>query len=254
MAISKLPTASVLTDAWGMWRRDGDLLARIAGPFLFLPLFALYLVVPAIPLLKVEADMGEAEQLAQAKIYVDWVAVNGHWYVLATLLMHFGMLVILALYLDSEKPVLRMAFARAARLFPRYLLAMILVGIPTGIGLWVILLLLPGLYILGRMIVLGPLLVAERPIGVVAAIRRSWAMTRGNGLIVAGFASVNLLGGLAAAPLLAIDRMLRANSEASQIAIAMADAGAAFVSALSLLAMVLLQIAVYRRLLSSRGT
>lgn len=242
----KLDAAGVLADAWADWRRDRELLFRIAGPFLFLPSYTLYIAVPPPPA-ALDRGQPEADQLAWINAYGDWLASNGGWYVAASLLVYFGTLTIVTLYLDPTRPDLRAALARAARLFPRYMLAVVAMSVPAGLGL--LLFLLPGLYLLGRIVPIGPALVAERPIGVRAAIGRSLALTQGNGLLLAGFATLTLVGGaVAAEPFLAIDRALRAAGIANPVAIAIIDAGAAAMTAISLLAGILFQIAIYRRL------
>lgn len=244
----------VIADAWRLWKRDSDLLLRIAGAFLFLPTFALHLVVPSPPAFTAESELNEAQQLEMARGFVAWAGANGGWYLLSTLLIYAGLLTILVLYQDAARPDLRAAFARAARLFGRYVLAMIVIGIPVTIGLWSIVLLLPGLYLLGRMFAVGPILVGEAPIGLRGALARSWALTKGNGLVLAGFSALTMLGGgIAAAPFLAIDRSLRAGGADNPLVIAAVDAAAAAMATAALLAMVLLQVAIYRRLAARQG-
>lgn len=60
------------------------------------------------------------------------------------------------------------------RALPFYLLAVLLITPATSLGL--VFLLIPGLYLFARFFLIGPVLVIERP-GVVAAVRRSWALT-----------------------------------------------------------------------------
>lgn len=243
--------AGVLRDAWAMWRGDGDLLLRVAGLFLFLPQFATLLLLPAMPPLAVTAEMTEAAQRALAERIVAWVSVYGGWYLLGALIVQAGTLIVLVAYLGRNRPDLRGAIGRAVQLFPRYLLAMILVGLPLGLGVLTLVLLLPGLYVLGRMIALGPILVAERPIGVARAVARSWALTRGHGLSLAGLVSLTILGGaLLSAPFTLIDKGLRAAAP-NVVAITLADAGAAAIASAALLATALIQIAAYRRLANS---
>jgi hypothetical protein len=247
----KIDMAGALRDAWAMWRTDGDLLVRIAALFLFLPQFATLLLLPPIPPMVVTAEMSQAAQMALAESIVAWISAYGGWYLVGALIVQAGTLIVLTAYLGRDRPNLGGAIRGAAQLFPRYLLAMILVGLPLGLGVLTLVLLLPGLYVLGRMIALGPILVAERPISVGRAVARSWAMTRGFGLPLAGLVSLTILGGaLMAAPFTMIDKGLRAAAP-NVVAITLADAAGAAVAAAALLATALVQIAVYRRLVSS---
>jgi membrane-anchored glycerophosphoryl diester phosphodiesterase (GDPDase) len=66
------------------------------------------------------------------------------------------------------------ALAVALRTLPAYLLAVVLITPATTLGL--ILLVVPGLYLFARFFLIGPVMVIEGA-GVMAALRRSWAMT-----------------------------------------------------------------------------
>jgi hypothetical protein len=252
----RLNITRVLVDAWQMFRRDADILVRIASVFMFVPQLALLMIVPPMPAIVLTPEMGETEQRALAQVLANWIAANGGWYVVATVLVHFGTLVVLSLYLRADRPDIRAAMAGAVRLFPRFLLAMIIVGLPLGIGLFWVFLLIPALYLLGRLMLTGPLLADRSPghgIGVRAAIARSWQATRGNGLALSGLASLSVLGGvLLGAPFVVLDKALRANAP-NPIPIALVDIGAAAAVAISLLAAILIQIATYRRLAVKHG-
>lgn len=244
---------AVLTEAWAMWRADRDLLFRITALFFFLPQFGIMMLLPTMPVLAVTPEMSEADQLALANKIMAWITSYGGWYLLGAMIVQIGSLVVLMLYLQRDRPLLGDAIRRSLWLFPRYLLAMILVGMPLGIGMMTLVLLLPAFYLLGRLIAVGPVLASEQPVSVTRGLSRSWALTRGNGFVLAGLASLTILGGaILAAPFTLIDKSLRADAP-NQLAIALADAGAAAVTAIALLATILIQIAAYRRLVASKG-
>jgi hypothetical protein len=252
----RLNIIRVLNDAWALFRRDADLLVRVASMFMFVPQLALLLVVPPMPSIALTAEMTEAEQRALAQVLANWIAANGGWHLAATVLVQFGTLVLLSLYLRRDRPDLRAAMTAAVGRFPRFLLAMIVVGLPLGVGLFFSLLLIPALYLVGRLMLTGPILAEAstgKGVGVRAAIARSWRLTKGNGLAVTGLASISVLGGvLLGAPFIMIDKALRASAP-NPVAIAMVDIGAAAAVAASLLAAILIQIAAYRRLGAKDG-
>ena len=249
----KLDVRAVLADAWAMWRTDRELLFRIMAAFFFLPQFGMLLMLPAMPILAVTPEMSEADQLALANKIMAWVSAYGGWYLAGAIVVQAGSLVVLMLYLQRDRPILGDTIRRSLWLFPRYLLAMILVGMPLGIGVLTFVLLLPAFYLAGRLIAVGPVLAGEQPMSVTRSLSRSWALTRGNGFALAALASLTILGGaILAAPFTLIDKSLRADAP-NQIAIALADAGAAAVMAIALLATILVQIAAYRRLVASKG-
>ena len=256
-----LDFAGILREAWRTFRRDADLLLRVAGPFLFLPVFALYLLVPDPPIQPAEAT--EAAQRIYVQQLADYAGANVQWYVLASLLAYYGVLAVISLYAQPDRPTLGTAMLTALKLFPRYLLAMFVVGMVvfagavlllTTIGLLVpvaAILLTVALvfWLLGRLYPVGPSLVAERPLGAMRAIARSFRRTKGHGIVLAGLSSMTLAAGvLMGQPFLLIDTAMQQAHAANPVALALVDAGAAAASALSLLAMALLQVVAYRRL------
>ena len=46
----RITLAALLADAWAMFRRDADLLLRVAGLFFFVPTYALLLLVGPLPM------------------------------------------------------------------------------------------------------------------------------------------------------------------------------------------------------------
>lgn len=241
-----------LGDAWAMWRRDRDLLVRVAGLFLFLPQFVLLLVLP-MPQLPVAKDGDQPTMAAVVDIMLDFYARHGVVFAAAELTTLFGALTIFTLYLHPDRPDLRAALIGALRLLPRYLLTSILMLISILIGLW--LFILPGLYLNGRLLLVGPALAAEQPLGAVAAMQRGVKITRGNGLVLAGLGCVMVFAGwLLPEPFLALGQALDGAPIANPVSAALIDAGAAAATAVAALGAILVRIALYRRLVSpSRG-
>ncbi len=240
-----------LRDAAALFGRDRDLLLRLAGPLFFLPVFALQLLVDAPPPMPA-SGAEEAATLAWLRAMGGWTRVNGGWYLLAHLLLYWGHASLFALYLDPARPDVGGALRRGARLMPRYAPAMLLVSIPVGLGL--LMLILPGLYLMGRLLLTGPAIVAEQPSGPLRSVRRSLALTRGNGLALMGLAALSVLARwLLASPLLILDTTLRGAGAVNPVAVALVDAGAALAIAATELGLALAAIEVYRRL-ASNGT
>jgi len=245
----RLDFATILTDAWALFKRDRDLLLRIAAPFLFLPAFALALVVPDPPMPDQTAGNNEAQALAWADQVTAWASTNGGWYGLAYAISFFGTSLLYALYLDRRDgaPDVGAAMRRSATLFPRYLLAMLLVSLPAGAGL--LLYAIPGLYILGRTMLTGPALFAEAPLGAIAAIRRSLSLTRGSGLPLMALAAFSYISGwLIGEPFMMVDRWMRETGQENPVVLAIVDAGAAAAAMAAGLAMALIAVSSYRRL------
>lgn len=98
-----------------------------------------------------------------------------------------GQLAIVALIVGGrhgEGPTVGAALRLALLALPGLLLALIAAALPVAIGL--LLLILPGLYLVARLTLVMPL-IADRHLAPLAALRESWTMTEGNGGRVLAF-------------------------------------------------------------------
>lgn len=84
----------------------------------------------------------------------------------------------------------RTALGIGLRMLPAYLLAVLISSPMMSFGL--ILLVVPGLYVLGRFFLLGPVLVIEG-VGAIEALRRSWTLTSAAGWTILLFVVLGLL-------------------------------------------------------------
>lgn len=253
----KINIGRALTTAWNMWRADRDLLLRVTGLFVFLPQFAALLLVPVAPMI----PGGEPDQTAVRtwlNAFAGWFGIYGPWLFAAELLTLFGSVVVLSLYLADDRPTLRAALVDSVRLFPRYFLAALLVSLPAGLFMLPavgVVLVLPSLYMFGRLMLSGAVIVAEQPIGVIAALRRGVWLTRGNGLVMMAISGLLLFGGqLAALPFVLTGRALGGAPMANPVAAVLLDALAGAALTATLIAAVLVRIALYREALAlNRG-
>jgi len=239
---------AALRDAWGLFRRNADLTLRLAAPFLFLPTFALGLLVPAPPLPEEDAADGAARAMAWVDSVGNWAGQYGGWYFATYAIGLIGTAALLALHLGGGRLTVGQALNVSLRIAPRFLLAMILVALPVGAGM--LLYILPGLYVAGRLLLVGPILLAERRMPALAALARSFALTRGVGLPMAALASCTYLGGMILGQpfILLIDTVQ--GSGGNPVAIALLQTGAAAVALASGVAQALIALAAYRRLVS----
>ncbi|WP_307100569.1 hypothetical protein [Sphingomonas sp. SORGH_AS_0950] len=239
---------AALRDAWGLFRRNADLTLRLAAPFLFLPTLALGLLVPAPPLPEEDAADGAARAMAWVDSVGNWAGQYGGWYFATYAIGLIGIAALLALHLGGGRLTVGQALNVSLRIAPRFLLAMILVALPVGAGM--LLYILPGLYVAGRLLLVGPILLAERRMPALAALARSFALTRGVGLPMAALASCTYLGGMILGQpfILLIDTVQ--GSGGNPVAIALLQTGAAAVALASGVAQALIALAAYRRLVS----
>jgi hypothetical protein len=245
-----LDVNGVFSDAWRLWKRDRDLLIGVAGFFLFVPELAMKLFVALPP--KTPATLDQAALKAWVDAMESWSNQYSLLVVALALVSLFGVVAVFTLYLDPERPDVGRGLARALRLFPRFLLLSILVAIPVYFGL--VFFYLPGFYAQGRLLLAAPAVVADQPYGAIGSMSRSLTLTRGHGLILAGFGCMSLLAGnLLSWPFEAIGGTLDGAPMANPVVAALLDIGSAAGATVGVLGAILVQIALYRRLTSSRG-
>lgn len=159
-----------------MLAANAGLLTAIAGVFLFLPalLFARFVPAP-------EATDGFIASLRELQDYVNraWL-----WMLLQTLVNMIGIISIYLVLLARPRLTVGAAVARALPILPFYYLITLIQGAGAGIGL---LMLVIGLvFMLGKLVLAGPILVIERPRAPLAAIRDSWRRSAGLGWLIGG--------------------------------------------------------------------
>lgn len=248
--------ASLLADAWRLWRVDWEALTGIAGPFLFLPLLAIHLLIapdsmtpPTLP--QGASPFGSIDEATAARFAADF----GHWFITAGLAMlavnvvaYFAGLAIAVFYAGGPGKDVRNSLVVALARLPVYLVAMVLVAFPIALGY--LLFILPAFYVLGRTALIAPAIASARGVGPIDALARSFTLTRGHALTMMSLMLLVVLAGFVLQyPLLALDDWMLANAP-NPIARAIVDALVALAGATSGLAMILVQIAAYRRLSS----
>ena len=246
----KIDLGAAATAAWALFRRDRDVLLALTGMFLFLPTLATLLLIGPAPQ-RPTADAGKAVIDAWTTHYADWLSTNLPGIGAAALLAMLGGLSITAFYADRARPDVGSALAIGLRRLPAFFAQSLMLSLPASIGFLGLLspalfiLLLPGRWFLGRGLVAGVALVAEGA-GPITGIRRSFALTRGNGLMLAGLAAIGAFGGeLLAAPFTALADAMRSADAVNPVAMTLTNIGAAAVAAAVALAMILLRVTIY---------
>lgn len=243
-----LDIAGVLRDAWAMARRDREMLIGVAGLFVFLPDLLQALFVAPWPPLPATSDPAAAD--AWVKLFLDWAQRYELIAIACAIVALFGILLLFRLYSDRERPTVAAALGRGVVMLLPYLLLAYGVLLSVAIG-W-LLFYLPGLYLKGRLLPVSPVFLGERPVGIFAAWRRSFALTRGHGLVLMGLACVPLLGGaLLGLPFELTGKLMDGAPMANPVVAVILDAGASLAHTVATIAAILIEVALYRRL--SRG-
>lgn len=183
--MTKFSQNAVWADTLQLTRAHWAALVAIAGAFNFLPVL---LVGYFFPLPEIAAT--DPNAMAVWRSFIREAAL---WYVLQSFVVMIG-----------SAAMLRLVFARGGTvggaltfgimLLPVYSILVVLDGVIVFLGM--MLLIVPGLYLWGRLIPAGPAMVAEESRKPIRMIKRSFELTRGNGWQVFGLYVLVLLPGM----------------------------------------------------------
>jgi len=162
----------VWEDTLRLLRENAALLAAIAGVFLFLPALLVAVLVPP-PVPPQGGDPGRALQAV-----LDYYSAAAPWLLLEGVITMVGTLAMLRLVFARGTTV-GAALVHGLKLLPFYLLLSIILGVMLGFAF--LLLIVPGLYLLGRLLPIPAVLVAEDRRNPLDAIGRTFALTRDKG-------------------------------------------------------------------------
>lgn len=190
----RISYSAIWEDTVRLIRGHASLAAALAGVFLFLPalLIGHFLPMP---------QTGDPNELF--RLLGEHFAANFHWMMLSAILSMAGTLAILFLIFRGGGTSVGAAIAAGFALLLPYFLAVVLTGVPIAVGLT--LFVVPGLYLMGRFLPLGPVMVAEGERNPISAIGRTWRLTKGHGwaitgvfllVFVAGFVLASVIGAI----------------------------------------------------------
>jgi hypothetical protein len=239
----KFSYSAVWADVTALLRSHASLIATVAGVFIFLPGLLIAYLLPQ--------PEGAASLDRLAQLWGEYLDSNWPWLLLNRIAVTIGSIAILLL-LFARGITVGAAIAAALALLPAYLIASLLGSAAIGFGL--LLLILPGLYLMGRLGPLNAVIVAETHRNPIAAIRRCWDLTRGQGWAILGLILIVAVAAAivvaVASSLLGIVFILVAGQEVGRLlTLLVATAGNAAMTTLLLV----LAAAIYRRLSEGRS-
>ncbi|MBV9930234.1 MAG: hypothetical protein JO013_04735 [Alphaproteobacteria bacterium] len=239
----KLSYSATWDDAVALLRTHAPLVGALAGVFLFLPALLVNYVFP-------QPEVTDPRRYLE--VMGGYFAVAWPWMLLARLVQLVGAIAVLELVFGPRGTSVAGAIVTGATLLLFYFAAFFLANILIFFGF--ILLIVPGLYLTGRLAPLGPVIVAERRRNPVAAIGRSFALTAGRGWAVTGLVLlVVVAAGVAIAvvhALIGILAVLVAGKALGLLVVKIVDAATGAALATMLL---LLYAAIYRQLAGDGG-
>jgi hypothetical protein len=176
--------SAVWDDTVRLLRSHGSLVAAVAGVFIFLPGLLTAYMLP----------QPQAETFPRLlELMTEYLQRAWPWILLERLVNLLGTIAILRLVFPRSTSTVGAVIAASVALVPTYFAAVILTNLMLCIGF--LLLILPGLYLIGRLTPVGPVIVAEERRNPIDAIRRSFELTAGKGWAVAGMVIVVAVAG-----------------------------------------------------------
>lgn len=237
----KLTLGGLLDGAGELWKAEHDLLLRVAGVFFLLPQFAeqLFLKLP---------DLSGADLDQMNAVLANWLLTHWPW-VIAPLVQVFGSGLLLVLLLDPARPKVSEAMARVLTLMP--VLILLWFASTLAIGWGVMLLLVPGIYLMGRLCLLVAVVVADPQPNPGLAVAHAIERTRGNGWLLALASILVTLAMFFVAVL--ISPIAVPIAKAAPLLSPLVDLLVSAVGAAGALGQVLVQAAAYRALSAKQG-
>ena len=159
--------------------RDTVAAARTGMP-VFLPVAAAFVLLPNL----IVALFGPPLPKTMAELTTSAVLIH---LVIPSIIGAVAQMTIAKLVIEASSGISQpvgTALRSALLTLPVLIASLILAGVPVMAGM--LLLFVPGFYMMARLTLALPLVIEER-LGPVAALTRSWALTDGNGLRVLGF-------------------------------------------------------------------
>jgi hypothetical protein len=214
-----------------------SVLIALAGAFFFLPSLLAGYLMPLEP--------AAGENVLQAMMR--HTGENWPGLLVLNLVEMLGTLAMLRLFLKPEGRTVGGAITVSLPLLPSYFAARFLATLATMIGFMAFI--VPGIYLAGRFAPLGAAIVAEERRNPIDALRRAFALTRGNGFRVAGiFVILYVLAWLIGAIVTAAIGAVAIIVAGREPGVLLAQAGGAVVAAAAGVLIIALAANVYRRL------
>ncbi len=135
-----------------LFKAHRQVLITVMGLFCFLPLLAILLFIPT-------PVAGASSPEAMVALLNKWISANWIALTLNMLVTTYGAAIVYRVILASEPETLAQAMIKALPILPLLISANILANLAIGLGLQ--LFILPGLYLIGRLMFIGPAIVSN---------------------------------------------------------------------------------------------
>ena len=212
---AKLDMSRAWNEAIAMLSANSQVVLVVAGVFLFLPnaISALFMPGSAELLAQMEALGPSPDPDATLALFTEYLRQSWWIYLLQALVQAVGVLGLLALLTDRERPTVGQALVFGAVALVPYLLGQILIGaaqtlvivVPMALGsaasaalglLLAMVGVVAAVYFWVKFSLLSPVIAIERVMNPLAALARSWRLTKGNSLVLFAFYALIILAAI----------------------------------------------------------
>lgn len=193
----KLDMGQAWGDATALLTGNRSVVMVVAGVFFFLPYFAIMLLMPQV--MQPQAEMGAEADPEKAFQMLGQIYADNWWvFVIIGVTQAIGMLALLTLLTDRNRPTVGEAITHGARGFLSYIGAQILFALALGavIGLLValgvavagsggavltgVIAFVIGLYLFIKFSLVTPVIAIDGILNPIRILQRSWQLTKGN--------------------------------------------------------------------------
>ena len=200
---AKLDMGRAWNEAVASISANRDMVLIVAGVFFLLPNLMLSLLVPGAaqpPTMPAGGEDNMDQMMAQMSA---WIGDVWWMYAAIAVAQAVGSLALLALLTDRDRPTVGEAIGLGVKALPTYLATQIIVSLAIGIAggtglllaqvspllgvLLVLLVMIFALYAMLKILLVTPVIAIEKEMNPVAALRRSWRLTKGNSLLILAF-------------------------------------------------------------------
>lgn len=188
MAKKQLDMGRAWKDATGLFAGNLDMALAIGGVFLLLPALLLGWFGTPLKAENVESFAVLRDLLSQ------FLQANWHLLLIDFVLTSIGAIALYRLVLNPGRPTVSEALIASVTFFPCYFLAQLVGGVMFAFGFF--LLIIPGIYVWIKLVLVGPSIAAENIGSPLAALRRSWALTKNNSVLIFLFVLMIALTGI----------------------------------------------------------
>ena len=179
----KLDFTAAWKDAIALLKANLETILPIIGVFILLPAIIVGYMVPEPVIDPAAADSGMGQLMQYYRDLAPWLLLT-----IVTSAISYA--TIYTLVFNPSRPTVGEAFGIGMGFFVTILLASLLSAVAMFVGL--IFLILPGIYLIIKFSLAGPAIVAENIKNPIAALSRSWALTKNNSLYI--FAFILIIG------------------------------------------------------------